>query len=323
MDDSVIITGEFKNFLCSNQLIMVVTSYKNGEVLILDGDDNNVNINNINENRPLTIFVDRNELYISNKLFIKKYVVCKPDNSSIKIELNSMFFTSDIDIHDIFKYNDEIYFCSSLLNSVCKLSLQSDKVLKLFYTPKFITERVLEDRCHLNGATIHNGDLFLTCVSSSNIYGGWKYNKCGGGIIIHVNTGNIILNNLSMPHSPNYHGGYIYFLNSGKGEVCKFNLETKELIVITFIKGFLRGLTIFEKDVLYGVVTCSKDRHEECFRGLELEKLISDYNDVSCGLYLIDLNKTGINAVIGNIILNNHHELYDVDLVDLCKKEFI
>lgn len=318
--DGLFISEVFREFIIANKLIIVCSSYKNGSVIILNGDEtiNNICYNSFAENRPLSMFVDnQNNLFVSNDLYIKKYVVEKLQDGDLKIMMKTAYFTSDIDIHDIFMKDNEIYFCSSLLNSVCKVTPKEDNNIKLVYTPDFITEKVVEDRCHLNGAALHNNQLYVSCVSNSNIYGGWKYNKRNGGLIINANNGQIILDKLTMPHSPQVYNNMLYFLNSGRGEVCKYNLDTKELTVITFIKGFLRGLSLFTKNnsQLYGLVTCSKDRHENCFRGLELEELIEDYNDVRCGIYLLDLDKIGSDAVIGNVFFDDHYELYDVKTI--------
>jgi hypothetical protein len=402
-------------FIKENDLILITTSYKDGNIILLTTDEEGcIRVNSLAENRPMCIHAENkvNQLYISNSTYIKKYNIDKINtDGDIKLELLNAYFTSDIDVHDIFIKSGKVYFCSSLLNSLCKISTDSNYPIIQVWKPSFITENVVEDRCHLNGITYSNSidspnkkiehinnrqkkriakenkslsytdvkalnqhtntnsikssksvessksedaltnnthntpsnntasdssnyqliadssynmtveqeHLYASCVSKTNVYGGWKQNKKGSGVIINVKTGEDIIKGLSMPHSPRYKDDNLYFLNSGKGEVCKYSLKDNKIQVLAVIKGFIRGLHLFNDKTgkLYGFVSCSKDRHEECFRGLELESLITNYNDVKCGIYLIDLSDHDeqIDRVLGYVYFNDIIELYDVSVV--------
>ena len=125
-----------------------------------------------------------------------------------------------------------------------------------------------------------------------------------------MKTNEIILDNLSMPHSPRIHNEKMYFLHSGKGQLCELNLETKELTTIVSIPGFLRGLYLY-KD--YALISCSKDRHEGCFRGLELETIINNYSDVKCAVYLVSLTD---KKIVSKIVFNDIVEVYDISIME-------
>lgn len=308
---------------------LVISSYKNGTILIKNYADKDINIM---DNRPMALHINNNKILCSVGYYIKEFELSNKDNNFI-LKNNKSLLTSDVDIHDINIINGNIYFISSLLNSICMLTVNSNKYFKIVWKPKFITENVLEDRCHLNGMCVINNKIrYVTAVSTTNIYKGWKSNRKRGGVIIDVDNG-IILDNLSMPHSPYYMNGYLYFLNSGKGELCRIKLNNDNKLknkklknsklndnnkiknkkynyeVITFIPGFLRGLEIYNNIAFIGV---SKDRHDSCFRGLELENKIKDYNKVECGVYAIDLK---LKKII-SFMKYNANEIYDVKLMN-------
>jgi uncharacterized protein (TIGR03032 family) len=70
------------------------------------------------------------------------------------------------------------------------------------WQPPFITKLVGDDRCHLNGLALK--DDVPTWASA-----------CGGGVLIHIPTGELAATGLSMPHSPRWHDGKLWLLNSG------------------------------------------------------------------------------------------------------------
>ncbi len=65
-----------------------------------------------------------------------------------------------------------------------------------------------------------------------------------GGVIIDVETDEIVCDGLSMPHSPRWHNGKLWVLNAGTGYLGWVDFETKKFVPFTFCPGFLRGLAI-------------------------------------------------------------------------------
>ena len=110
-----------------------------------------------------------------------------------------------------------------------------------------------------------------------------------------------------MPHSPRWHNGKLWVLNSGTGEFGTVDAESGTFQPICFCPGYMRGLAFIDN---YAVVTLSKPRHDS-FHGLELdERLETAHAEPQCGLQIIDLN-TGTVAhwlrVEGTLVT----ELYD------------
>ena len=60
---------------------------------------------------------------------------------------------------------------------------------------------------------------FVTALAETNSVGGWREDKASSGIVIDVDSGEVMAHGLSMPHSPRLHRGELYVLNSGAGEL--------------------------------------------------------------------------------------------------------
>lgn len=177
------------------------------------------------------------------------------------------------------------------------------------WTPSFITRLAPEDRCHLNGLAMRDGrPAFVTAVGKSDVADGWRDHRGGGGIVIDVESGEIVAGGLSMPHSPRWHDGRLWLSNAGTGEVGVIDLDTGKFEPVAFCPGFLRGMAFAGK---YVVVGMSLPRESGTFDGLALDDRLSKAGaEPRCGLLVID-TQTG-DAVhwlrIGGIV----EELYDV-----------
>ena len=61
------------------------------------------------------------------------------------------------------------------------------------WRPPFIRELAAEDRCHLNGLTLQNGQpKFFMAMSETNEPGGWRPTKASTGCIIDVPSGETV-----------------------------------------------------------------------------------------------------------------------------------
>ncbi len=93
-----------------------------------------------------------------------------------------------------------------------------------------------------------------------------------------------------MPHSPRWHHGKLWLLNSGTGEFGTVDLEAGRFEPVCFCPGYLRGLTLHGH---FAIVGLSKPRHNKTFSGLPLDDLLqSRHTEPRCGIQIIDL-RTG------------------------------
>ena len=177
------------------------------------------------------------------------------------------------------------------------------------WQPPFISKLAAEDRCHLNGLAMGEGQpAYVTAVSQSDVADGWRDKRRDGGCVVDVGRNEVILTGLSMPHSPRLYGDKLWLLNSGTGEFGYVDLERGEFESVAFCPGYLRGLA-FSGD--FAIVGLSKPRENKTFSGLALdEKLQSKQAEPRCGLLVIDL-RTG-DIVHWLRIEGIVTELYDV-----------
>ena len=128
---------------------------------------------------------------------------------------------------------------------------------ELFWKPPFISKIIKEDRCHLNGLAIEDGEpRYVAAVSKSDTIDGWRDRRADGGIIIDVSSGEIVIGGLSMPHSPRlYRQAVAAQLGTGdlgwieRGD----SADTSKFHVLAFCPGFARGLAFHGKHAIVGL----------------------------------------------------------------------
>ena len=222
------------------------------------------------------------------------------------------YTTGDIDIHDVaVDSSGEVIFISTLLN--CIATLSDSHSCKPLWKPPFISQYVNEDRCHLNGlAMVEGKPKYVTASSQSDVVDGWRDRRKNGGIIIDIESNDIIVTGLSMPHSPRWYQGKLWVLNSGRGVLGYVDLETGQYQAIAFCPGYVRGLAFWQN---WAIVGLSKPRGgDRTFSGLELDELLAQKDaEPRCGMMVIDIN-TG--AVVHWLRFEGVvTELYDVQVI--------
>lgn len=216
--------------------------------------------------------------------------------------------TGDVDVHELgVTPGGEIIFVNTAFSCVATTSIRHS--FRPLWKPDFISRLAPEDRCHLNGVAFGSDGqpAFVTAAARSDIVGGWREHRHDGGVIIEVATGRIVAEGLSMPHSPRLVGRSLFFLESGRGQIVRLDLDTGLRDDIAFCPGFLRGLAIHDGHAL---VTLSKPR-EQSFAGLPIDEQLRIGGGAPwCGVLVVELAS-------GNIIdwLRFHgpqSELFDV-----------
>jgi uncharacterized protein (TIGR03032 family) len=216
--------------------------------------------------------------------------------------------TGDLDIHDIgFGDAGKPIFVNTLFN--CIATVSDGYSFKPLWKPPFISRYAAEDRCHLNGMALENGQpRYVTAASRSDTADGWRDRRADGGIVLDVTSDEVIAGGLSMPHSPRLHAGKLWLLNSGTGEFGFVDLSAGAFIPIAFVPGFARGLAFVAG---HAVVGLSLPRENQTFSGLDLDAQLEKRDTKPrCGLAVINLetgDMTGWVRVEGVV-----RELYDV-----------
>ena len=74
-----------------------------------------------------------------------------------------------------------------------------------------------------------------------------------------IETNEIILDKLPMPHSPKMYKGNLYMLLSATGEIIKVDIANKSYTVIKKLDGFCRGFDIFNDYMFVGMSKLRKN----------------------------------------------------------------
>jgi len=216
--------------------------------------------------------------------------------------------TGDLDAHDLSVDSEgNVVFVNTKFG--CLATLSDSHSFRALWRPPFISQLVAEDRCHLNGLAMVDGrPRYVSAVSRSDVVDGWRDFRRDGGVIVDVDSDEIVATGMSMPHSPRFYHDRLWVLNAGSGHFGYVDTDAGCFVPVTFVPGFARGLT-FVGD--YAIIGVSDARSEHTFDGLDLqEQLAKRHAKAQCGLQVIDL-RTG--TVVEWLRLKGAvRELYDV-----------
>lgn len=215
--------------------------------------------------------------------------------------------TGDLDAHEIgVEKGGRVIFVNTKFSCLATFSLTHS--FRPIWKPPFISRLAPEDRCHLNGLAMADGEArYVTAVCRSDIITGWRDRRASGGFVMDVRDDRMVTEDLSMPHSPRLHDGSLYVLNSGRGELCRVDEQTGKREVIAFLPGFARGLGFHGP---YAFVGLSLPR-DGSFSGLELDDELAKRDaDPWCGVQIVDMRNGDIVEWIR--LKGEVRELFDV-----------
>jgi uncharacterized protein (TIGR03032 family) len=176
------------------------------------------------------------------------------------------------------------------------------------WRPPFISQLAGQDRCHLNGLAMRDGKpAHVTVMACSDEPGGWRKQRNDSGAILEVPSGEAISTGLSMPHSPRWHDGQLYVLNSGFGRLERVNAATGERDVVALLPGYARGLAIHNGLAFIGL---SRIRETAIFGGAPIAQF---HEKLKCGVGVVELT-TGITVATIEF-QSGVEEIFDVQVV--------
>jgi uncharacterized protein (TIGR03032 family) len=286
----------FANWLGSVRASLAFTSYQTGQLYLVGlRKDKKISFHSQNLVRAMGVHVQGNRLLVGGLAQIWRLENILRRNETANENFDRVYVPraamtiGDLDIHELaLDRNGRVIFVNTKYSCLATPSLVDS--FKPVWKPKFISKLAAEDRCHLNGLCMADGvPKYVTAVSHSDVLNGWRERRHEGGTLIEIETDRVVTDQLSMPHSPRFHGGKIWLLDSGRGYLINVDPETGKSEDVTFCPGFLRGLSIHRG---FAIVTASLPR-DGTFKGLQLDDNIKERDgEAWCGIYVINM-RTG------------------------------
>jgi uncharacterized protein (TIGR03032 family) len=163
-----------------------------------------------------------------------------------------VFNTGELDIHDLHFTNKGILAVNTRFSCLSYVADQFSFVP--VWKPSFIKSLEPNDHCHLNGlAFVENRPKYATALGQTDSPGGWRPGKANGGVLIDVETQEIVLEKLPMPHSPRLFGNRLFALLSATGEFIAIDPVVKKYEVVQRLNGFARGMDLVGDYVFIGL----------------------------------------------------------------------
>ena len=305
---------QFNSWLAEQGISLAFTTYQSGKLFLIGlQPEGRLSVFERSFNRCLGLHATPQTLYMTSL-----YQVWRFENSLAPGQTHNGYdrlyvpqlawTTGDLDIHDIAPDRDgRLVFVNTLFG--CLATVSDEYSFVPIWKPPFISKLAAEDRCHLNGLAMEDGKpRYVTSVGQTDVNDGWRDRRRDGGTVTDVSDNNIVLNGLSMPHSPRLYRDKLWLLNSGTGDFGYVDLRKQKFEPVAFCPGYTRGLC-FVGD--YAVVGLSQCRENKTFSGLALDENLGKRKaEPRCGLQVIDLRSGDIVhwLRIGGMV----KELYDV-----------
>ena len=290
-------TNTFPELLDQAMASVLVTTYQAGKLVVLRNDRGVLNTHFRNLMKPMGLAITGGRLAVGCSIDIWEFhnvpAVCpkldeSDDYQETEFKHDACFMprrshtTGDIQIHEMTWIDDELIFVNTAFSCLAKRSERNS--FEPVWRPKFIKKLLPADNCHLNGLAVRDGRVrYVTALGETDSPGGWRENKRNGGILIDVDSGEIISRGLSMPHSPRWYREQLWLLESGEGTFGKVDPNTGRYEPVVELPGFTRGLSFIGPLAFIGL---SQVRESAVFSGIPLvEKL----EERTCGVWVVNI----------------------------------
>jgi uncharacterized protein (TIGR03032 family) len=294
---------------------LLVTTYQAGKLVVVRSDGGVINTHFRTFNKPMGMAVGQGRLAIGTAVDVWEFrnvsaVAGKldpPGKHDACYLPRSSHVTGDVQIHEMAYVmvegrgtrvegqappalgipqpaSSELWFVNTRFS--CLATHDPDHSFAPVWRPKFISQLSPDDRCHLNGLGLKDGRAtWVTALGESDTGGGWRENKKSGGILIDMVSNEIVARGLSMPHSPRWHNGRLWLLESGTGSLGTVDLNTGGYEPVVHLEGFTRGMEMVGNLAFIGL---SQVRETAVFSGIQITERLKE-TERTCGVWVVDI----------------------------------
>ncbi len=283
---------------------VMVTTYQAGRLVILRSQNGVLNTHFRSFDKPMGLAIDGNRLAVGASTSIWEFhnlpAVCpKVDaksnlDSSVNQRHDACFlprtthWTGDIQIHEMAwvgtGLDADLWAVNTRFSCLCRRS--DVYCFEPVWRPPFIESYIPGDCCHLNGLAMRDGIVrYVTALGDTNQPDGWRANKRDGGILMDVQSNQIVARGLSMPHSPRWYRDRLWVLQSGVGGLGMIEPKTGEYQPVATLPGFTRGLSFVGPLAFIGL---SQVRETAVFGGIPIAE--RDLGERTCGVWVVNID---------------------------------
>ena len=309
-------TPNFPELLEQLNCTLVISTFQAGKLIFL-GPKNGEQLIQLPRtfNSPMGVAIKDNKLALATKdevLMLRnseelaKTYPNAPDKYDAFFKPMASYHTGQLDIHDLHFGNDKLWAVNTSFSCLC--TINDDFSFTPRWKPKFISKLESEDRCHLNGLAMDGvRPKYVTGLGSGNTAQSWRGNITKGGVLIDIETDELICNDLSMPHSPRIYDSQLYVLLSAGQKLISVDPNSGKKEDVVHIPGFVRGMCKVQ-DYIF-IATSKLRKNSSTFKHLEIA---DNANEASI---------TAIHLPTGSIVakmsyLTSVDEIYDIQILE-------
>jgi uncharacterized protein (TIGR03032 family) len=300
---------------------IALSTYQAGKVVLLSSVDGEKLVQLPRTfQKPMGIALEEGRLAIATKdeitIFrnstgLAAHYPAKPGVYEALFMPRATYYTGQIDIHDLEWGQDrKLYAVNTSFSCIC--TIDDDYSFTPYWKPSFISALAHEDRCHLNGMALQSGKpRYATAFNTGDSRQSWREKVTQTGVLIDIDSGELISEGLAMPHSPRMYDGKLYLLLSASGELVQVDTNTGQYQVMAKLNGFVRGLGRCGDYLFVGLSRLRKNSST-------FAKLPMAHQAQLAGVSIVHL-LTG--AIVGQIRYQSSvEEIYDVRIIENTRR---
>lgn len=294
-----------------------ITTYQAGKMVFLSPKDDEYLVQlprTFNKPMGIALSQDGSKLALatkdevidfSNSSALAKYYPNAPNRYDAMYMPRVTYHTGNVDVHDLSWGNDgRLYAVNTLFSSI--VTIDNNFNFTPYWTPPFISRLSSEDRCHLNGMAMYNGKpKYASAFNTGDTPQSWRNTVTETGVIMDLDSNEIIAPNLPMPHSPRIYGTNLFVLLSATGELAMIDKQTGKYESLLNLNGFVRGMSLYKDFLFIGLSKLRKN--SSTFAKLEIANKANE-----AGIAVVHLPTA---SFYGKIVYQaSVDEIYDVQI---------
>ncbi|MBL6671013.1 MAG: TIGR03032 family protein [Flavobacteriaceae bacterium] len=285
-------SDDFAFHLYNSKVTLTISTYQAGRLFLIGSQDGkHLDVQSVRMRKPMGISVYNNRLAVACLNSVEIYASNDQIGRNIPFSFQKYdsfyvprmnYVSGHLDLHDLHMHSKGIFGVNTQFNCISAFSIEHH--FTPIWRPSFIDAIVPEDRCHLNGMAVHNDlPVYVSALSSGNEEGDWRKDITSTGVIINVNTNEILAEGLSMPHSPRIIDDDLFFIESAHGAITRYNRKAKSFKTFASTGAFSRGL-----DNVDNLLAVGRSKARESSK--TFQKISREIREKPCGIDLFDLS---------------------------------